>query len=160
MIRLATLEDIHQIADIHIKTWYETYTGMIKQEILDELSIGSGETLWKAVLEDQNQAVWVYEQQEKIFGFADFYYPSKSNAGEVKAIYLLKRVQRQGIGRQLILCGFQRFKHQGFQYVYVDVLNKNPSRYFYEKLGAVLIAEKDIDEDGFGLKELTYQWEI
>lgn len=158
MIRLATFKDISQIVDIHIKTWYETYTGMIKQDILDELSIGSGEKLWKAVLEDQNHAVWVYEHDGKILGFADFYYSSKLKNGEIKAIYLLKSIQKQGIGRQLLKFGFERFRQQGYQVVDVDVLNKNSSRYFYEKLGAVLIARKSVEEDGVGLESLTYRW--
>ena len=114
--------------------------------------------MWKAVLEDQNHAVWVYEHDGKILGFADFYYSSKLKNGEIKAIYLLKSIQKQGIGRQLLKFGFERFRQQGYQVVDVDVLNKNSSRYFYEKLGAVLIARKSVEEDGVGLESLTYRW--
>ncbi len=38
MIRLAILDDALQIAQVHVKSWHEIYTGLIKQEVLDGLS--------------------------------------------------------------------------------------------------------------------------
>jgi len=36
---MATVEDISQIAAVHVQSWRESYQGIIKQEILDELSV-------------------------------------------------------------------------------------------------------------------------
>ena len=39
MIRLAVSGDVQQIAEIHVQSWNETYTGMIKQEIIERENI-------------------------------------------------------------------------------------------------------------------------
>ncbi|PST60770.1 hypothetical protein CV950_002415 [Acinetobacter baumannii] len=38
-IRIASFKDALSIAEVHVQSWKETYTGMIKQEILDELNV-------------------------------------------------------------------------------------------------------------------------
>ena len=39
MIRLAVLGDAQQIAEVYVQSWNETYTGMIKQEIIERENI-------------------------------------------------------------------------------------------------------------------------
>ncbi|EXB96016.1 hypothetical protein J515_2662, partial [Acinetobacter baumannii 400834] len=38
-IRIASFKDALSIAEVHVQSWKETYTGMIKQEILNELNV-------------------------------------------------------------------------------------------------------------------------
>lgn len=48
-IRIATFKDALSIAEVHVQCWKETYTGMLKQEILDELKVRDKKLLWKEI---------------------------------------------------------------------------------------------------------------
>lgn len=49
MIRLAVIGDAQQIAEVHLQSWNETYTGMIKQEIIDRADIEKRVQLWQQI---------------------------------------------------------------------------------------------------------------
>jgi len=51
MIRLATQHDVLPIAQVHVQSWRESYQNIIKQEILDKLSVEQRAALWRSVLE-------------------------------------------------------------------------------------------------------------
>ena len=93
-------------------------------------------------------------------GFLDGYLNPESNIAEILAFYLLKEVQKQGIGRELFQKFYQCALNQGYAFIRLEVFNKNPSRFFYEKMGAQLINEAELPEFGLGITELLYQWKL
>ncbi len=50
------------------------------------------------------------------------------------------------------------FKHN--PYIYISGTFKNPSRFFYEKMGAKLTGEAELPEFGLGITELFYEWQL
>ncbi|ALH94290.1 GNAT family N-acetyltransferase [Acinetobacter equi] len=160
MLRIATTLDARLIAKLHVKSWHETYTRIINQTILDSLSVDEKEQLWKIILDDPNQLILVYEKDNEIIGFADFYMKPNCQNGELKAIYILKAYQGKGVGQLFIQQGFKYLKQKGYQSITLEVLNKNLSRFFYEKLGAKCIGEVSAEDMGEGLKDLIYEWKI
>lgn len=160
MIRLAKCEDVIQIAQVHVLSWNETYTGMIRQEILDQLDINEKIKLWELVINDQNQRVYVYEEDQKILGFANFFFNANTKNGEIRAIYLLKQVQGKGVGFNMIKKGISLFEEMECYQINLEVFDQNPSRYFYEKLGAKCIAQESAQEYGSGLNILHYKLNI
>ena len=158
MIRLAKIEDIQEIAKIHITSWKETYLDIVKDEILDQLSFDESFKLWSAVINDPLQKIYVYEKNQQVLGFADFYFPKQDVVGEIRALYLLKQIQGLGIGRQFIEVGFDVFRKLNFKFVEVDVFNKNHNRGFYECLGGVFVEAFDADDYGEGLKDYRYRY--
>ncbi|MEO9281017.1 GNAT family N-acetyltransferase [Acinetobacter sp. WA-87] len=159
-IRIATFKDALSIAEVHVQAWKETYTGMVKQEILDELNVLDKEQLWKEISRSPNHKLFIYTENGVVKGFLDGYLNPENNVAEILAFYLLKEVQKQGIGRELFQKFYQCALNQGYAFIRLEVFNKNPSRFFYEKMGAKLIAEAELPEFGFGITELLYQWEL
>lgn len=159
-IRIATFKDALSIAEVHVQGWKETYIGMVKQEILDELNVLDKEQLWKEISRSPDHQLFIYTENGVVKGFLDGYLNPENNVAEILAFYLLKEVQKQGIGRELFQKFYQCALNQGYAFIRLEVFNKNPSRFFYEKMGAKLIAETELPEFGFGITELLYQWEL
>ncbi|WP_409306013.1 GNAT family N-acetyltransferase [Peribacillus sp. SCS-155] len=53
-------------------------------------------------------------------------------------MYILEAFQGRGIGRELIKTLFSKFEHLGCNTIFMEVLEDNESRYFYEAFGAEL----------------------
>ena len=159
-IRIASLKDALSIAEVHVQGWKETYTGIIKQEILDELKILDKELLWKEIAQSPDHKLFVYTENGAVKGFLDGYLNPENNIAEILAFYLLKEVQKQGTGRELFQKFYQCALNQGYSFIRLEVFNKNPSRFFYEKMGAKLIGEAELPEFGPEITELLYQWEL
>lgn len=159
-ICIATFKDALSIAEVHVQGWKETYTGMVKQEILDELNVLDKEQLWKEICRSPDHQLFIYTENGVVKGFLDGYLNPESNIAEILAFYLLKEVQKQGVGRELFQKFYQCVLNQSYAFIRLEVFNKNPSRFFYEKMGAKLIGEAELPEFGFGITELLYQWEL
>lgn len=159
-IRIASLKDALSIAEVHVQGWKETYTGIIKQEILDELKVLDKELLWKEIAKSPDHKLFVYTENGAVKGFLDGYLNPENNIAEIMAFYLLKEVQKQGMGRELFQKFYQCALNQGYNFIRLEVFNKNPSRFFYEKMGAKLIGEAELPEFGSEITDLLYQWEL
>lgn len=159
-IRIASLKDALSIAEVHVQGWKETYTGIIKQEILDELKILDKELLWKEIAKSPDHKLFVYTENGAVKGFLDGYLNPENNIAEIMAFYLLKEVQKQGMGRELFQKFYQCALNQEYGFIRLEVFNKNPSRFFYEKMGAKIIGETELPEFGFEITELLYQWKL
>lgn len=53
---------------------------------------------------------------------------------------------------------FRYFKEQDYEKVFVEVLEENKTRHFYEYYGAVLVKTEQIRIGGGVLRELVYVW--
>ena len=160
MIRLATQQDVLPIAQVHVQSWCESYQNLIKQEILDALCVEQRAALWRSVLEQENRRVFVYEENAQVLGFAAFNFPVDAPISELRALYLLKQIQGQGVGAKLVQLGLGLSREKSYQHMQCSVLNLNSSRYFYEKTGAYFVSEGDASDLGENLKDLCYQWDI
>ena len=158
IIRLANKNDIHEIASVHIKSWFETYTGVIPQSILDQQSLEKRCLMWKDIFADSCQRVYVVEDQGVICGFMNVRLTPESTCSELKKLYILNRAQGQGFGRQFIEKALQFSRNHHYQYMRCRVLSANTSRIFYEKTGACFIRKTPATDFGEGMDDLDYQW--
>jgi ribosomal protein S18 acetylase RimI-like enzyme len=77
-------------------------------------------------------------------------------AGELNKIYLLQRVQRQGLGQQLLCAVARRFMERGVTSMLLFGEPTNPSNGFYEALGAErLYSDKGEFHGGYGWRDLA-----
>jgi len=159
-IRIVTFKDALSIAEVHVQCWKQTYTGMLKQEILDELKVLDKELLWKEITQRPDHKLFIYTENGMVKGFLDGYLNPENNIAEILAFYLLEEIQRQGIGRELFQNFYQCALNQGYAFIRLDIFNKNPSRFFYEKMGVKIMGETELSEFGFEITELLYQWEL
>ena len=79
-------------------------------------------------------------------------------AGEVFTLYVAPDWQNQGIGRRLLIAIFRRLVASGRNSAIVWVLRDNPSRFFYERLGARQVRRKALEVGGLAIEALAYGW--
>jgi len=162
-IREAKLTDATGIAKVHVDSWRTTYKNIISNEFLQKLSYEQRTNSWIQNINDQSNYVLVAENmEEEIVGFAvcgKRLSNQIDHSGDLTSIYILEEYQGQGIGKQLIHQLFLQCKKLGFNRVFVEVLEDNKTRYFYEYYGAKLQKTEKIKIGGTDLNLLVYEWD-
>lgn len=163
-IREVKWTDAEGIARVHVDSWKTTYKGIIPDEFLNQLSYEKRTALWVKNIESPDNYILIAEDDNsKIVGFAVAGRRESNqvkNGGDVTAIYILDEFQGKGIGKKLIQELFVHFKENGYQKIFVEVLEDNHSRYFYEKMGAKFCETTTIMIHGKELNLSIYAWEI
>jgi ribosomal protein S18 acetylase RimI-like enzyme len=77
----------------------------------------------------------------------------------VFTLYVAPDWQNQGIGRRLLIALFRRLVAAGRRSAILWVLRDNPSRFFYERLGAHQVRRKALAIDGTAIEAIAYGWE-
>ncbi|MBN8828692.1 MAG: GNAT family N-acetyltransferase [Sphingobacteriia bacterium] len=172
LLRLATIADAPGIANVHVTGWHETYSNIVDQNYLNDLSYEKSLNFRNHLFEIGNTNTLVaLNEEEKIIAFCDFgkklehdnqimtdtQKQKRTEVGEISAIYVLKKYQRQGIGTNLFKEANNFMKENSFIPFIVWALkeNKNACK-FYESLGGILVEEikvvigdKEYDEIGY-----------
>jgi len=107
-IRRARPGDARGIAEVHVETWREAYSGLLPDTFLDALSVDQRGEWWSrelTVLPSERQP-WVAETPSGIVGFC-IAGPARDESlppdtGEVYAIYVLPDCWARGLGRTLL----------------------------------------------------------
>ncbi|MBT2686555.1 GNAT family N-acetyltransferase [Bacillus sp. ISL-37] len=163
-IRKATKDDASGIAKVHVRSWQETYQGMISQDYLDSLKVEDRKPLWEKSLSESADTSPVFvavNPEGEIVGFASFgkERSGKFNAdGELYAIYILKEYQRGKLGLRLLLAGLDDLLKQDYESMLVWVLADNESRKFYESLQPQKAGEEVVKIAGKEYIEVAYIW--
>ncbi|MDQ0415798.1 GNAT family N-acetyltransferase [Mesobacillus stamsii] len=161
-IRNAILTDAKGIAKVHVDSWKSTYRNVMPNEFLEKLSYDQRTDLWKRNISKEDNYVFVAVNNDgEIVGFADCGKRESNDvddSGDLTSIYLLEEYQGKGIGKQLLKQLFVQFDGLGFKKVFVEVLEANKTRYFYEYYGAKLLKSEKIKVAGTELNLLVYEW--
>ncbi|MCM3094358.1 GNAT family N-acetyltransferase [Cytobacillus sp. AMY 15.2] len=161
-IRKAKLDDALGIAKVHVDSWRTTYKGIIPNDFLNNLSYEQRTESWKKNIAREDNYVVIAENKEgQIIGFADAWKRDNNaveNSGDLTSIYLLEEYQGKGIGKKLFRELFRHIKQLGYGKVFVEVLEENKTRFFYEYYGAKLVKTVQIKIGGKILNELIYEW--
>lgn len=165
IVRPAQLEDAEGIANVHVKSWQTTYTGIIPDEVIQSRNMENRTTIWTRILTNSNQdnVLLVAEDNGEIMGFVHGGAPQDpidEFDSEVYAIYLLQEAQGKGIGRQLMQACAEELHEKGHQSLMLWVLKGNDdSQGFYEYMGGELFAEGSYNPtETISLKTLGYGW--
>ena len=161
--REATLADCMAVARVHVRSWRESFAGIVPQAFLDKMSIERRAQAFEQGLSAPFYRMYVAEVPEcGIVGFADFGEAREDidgYEGELYAIYLLPGFQRKGIGERLFGLGVEFLKGSGKDSMYLLALAVSPYRSFYEKLGGQIVGRKQVEIEGRLYDELVYGWD-
>lgn len=135
IIRKATAEDVHQIAEIIVEDWQKAYQGIIDQDLLDAMSI---EMQYGKEIKRYHDYVVAVDGQ-KVLGYAWHQMLNEEAADcEVVALYTRYACRKMGIGRRLLLHAMDTFRAAGKKKMIIWCLKDNTeARRFYEKMGGV-----------------------
>jgi GNAT superfamily N-acetyltransferase len=166
-VRRAVPDDLTGMARVHVETWKTTYRGIVPDERLDRLTVESdiagGFGRW---LREPPAGVAIFvalTRADKIVGFALACPPREPEpdfSGELGAIYVRKAHQGRGVGTALVRDAARHLLHLGRTSMIVWVLEQNPYRRFYERLGGVVVRKRMRDSRlaGVPLPEVSYGW--
>jgi ribosomal protein S18 acetylase RimI-like enzyme len=108
-VRPARLGDVSAMARVHVRSWQQTYRGLMSDEILDDPSfVSRRERLWTAALSDERYAknrVAVAEQCGRVVGIAMAGPPTNDDsslAAHLYVLYLLDAYHGSGAGTELL----------------------------------------------------------
>lgn len=163
VIRLATIDDIPSIASVHLKSWKDTYKDIVSEQVYRSRTFEGQQEKWLSRLNNSSdEVVLVYELDNgRVVGFASYNVDNSSSnrVGSLNTIYIEPSFKNREIGRELVKEVATRLLAIKISTLKVTVLDKNPSKYFYEHLGATKISEIETKVWGDHLVQTTYQWD-
>ena len=167
-LRRASIEDARSIAEIHAQSWQETYLGVMRAEALAAIDLDDWTRRWRERIgsSEDAQAVFIACDGDAPVGFARCGRQSNPKLvplgfdGDIASIYLLRRVQRRGLGRRLMGRLAEYLISAGCASAAVWVLRDSPkARGFYEALGAEPVGVEGVwDIEGVVLPDIAYGW--
>lgn len=163
IIRAAESRDIDQLARVHVDSWLTTYRGIVPDSYLDNMKLGSRIELWTRVLDPSNETtIFVLDNPAgEVAGFINGGICRDQELdieAEVYSLYMLQEAQGKGHGRRLMERMIGHFREQGYDSMFVWVLEDNPALQFYRKMGGRFLMRDDIQIGGEALPEVCLEW--
>ncbi len=165
-VRPAVIDDARAIAEVHVASWRSTYRGIFPDAMLDGLSVKTRESFWRdSLTAPATPKVTTLVGCDEGGNVVAFVSGGKERTGElgcdaeIYAIYLREEAQGKGLGTSLVRQLVHELDARGFGSLSVWVLDLNPSRKFYERLGGSVIAQKEIEQGGRSFIEVAYGWQ-
>lgn len=164
MIRYLTKEDIPSYQKLITIVWQETYPGIVNHFFLDNLTKTEQERIEynTKIFNESEKDTLVLEINNNIVGFIRFgqsedqNYP---NTGEIFALYILSKYQKQGYGKQLVISAIKELLNNGYNNMVIGCISINPSNEFYKYLGGIKKSERPFLKTGDNLIENIYYFE-
>ena len=125
--------EIRGKAYVHWKAWQETYTGLVDQGYLDNLTL---EKCTDIAFHWQNN-IFVAKDNDKVIGFVGYGAhrdDTLPETGEIFAIYILKEYYDQKVGYKLMTAAIEKLSEYGEIVVWVLEGNHRAIK-FYKKCG-------------------------
>jgi GNAT superfamily N-acetyltransferase len=160
--REASVADCAAVAEVHVRSWRESFAGIVPQSFLDRMSVEKRAAAFEEGFGAESYRMYVAEAAGRgVVGFADFG-EARENIdayeGELYAIYLLPEFQRKGVGERLFKLGVEFLVGGGKDSAYLLALEVSPYRRFYEKMGGRVVGRKQVEIGGVAYDELVYGW--
>lgn len=176
-IRPATERDAAGIAKVYVDAWRSTYAAILPHRGLLGMSYEQQTRQWSWIVRDPTQSVIVATEPDDgaddgVVGFAGFG-PARrgdrpaagrfageedARVGEIYTLYVLPDFQERGIGRQLLAAAFAALVDKRYSCGFLWALRDNHARYFYERVGGKLVAERQERQWGRMTDQVCYGW--
>jgi ribosomal protein S18 acetylase RimI-like enzyme len=144
-IRLANVEDLTTVEQLAREIWPVAYKGIVAPEALDYmLGLFYSNAALRDQLQNQHHTFLMVELNGKPVAFAAFS-TIEPGISKLHKLYVHQNTQGTGIGKKLIDHITGHLQSQSIHTVRLNVNRQNKARFFYEKLGFVIMKEEDVD---------------
>ena len=158
-VRPARPGDAAAIAAVHVSAWRSAYAGLLPDRYLSGLSeTRHAAQQLTAIL--SGHAVFVAEAEGRVVGYCSVGRARRSGIadGEVETLYVADDWRERGFGRALLCAGAGRLLGIGCGSLFLWVLEGNPARWFYERMGGKAVARSITPVGGRGFEQVAYAW--
>jgi ribosomal protein S18 acetylase RimI-like enzyme len=156
----ATSNDIALIRELTFKVWPQTYSASLSPKQIDYmLEMMYSESSLKNQMQNGSQFIIVYDESEPV-GFAA-YFLKESGIYKLDKIYILPSQQGKGTGKFVVDYIINAIREKGATALQLQVKRDNKARFFYEKLGFVVLYEADFDiGNGFFMNDYVMELKL
>jgi GNAT superfamily N-acetyltransferase len=179
-IRPATERDAAGIAKVYVDAWWSAYAAILPHRVLLGMSYEQQTRQWSWIIRNRAEVqpvIVAAEADHDVVGFTSFGlarpgdrpagfagkrdatgFAGDAKVGEIYTLYVQPDFHERGIGRGLLAAAFAAMIDKGHDRSFLWVLRDNPSRYFYERVGGTLIAERQERMWGVMTDQVCYGW--
>jgi ribosomal protein S18 acetylase RimI-like enzyme len=144
-IRFGNADDLTTVEQLAREIWPVAYEGIVEPvQLAYMLDLIYNNATLRDQLQNQQHQFLIAESGGKPVAFAAFS-TIEPGISKLHKIYVHQNTQGQGIGKMLIDFITGHLQSQSIHTLRLNVNRKNKARFFYEKLGFVIIKEEDID---------------
>ena len=161
VIRPSQRTDAHSMSRIYVQTWQDTYLSIVPYGYLTKMSIPQLEKAFYNELKSRLITSFVAEHAGRVIGFITGGYERHGDdiySGEIYTLYVLKNLQRRGIGAKLVSALAEQFDRSGIYAMLVRVLKHNPYRRFYNKINGTYLKAERMPFAGEVMEMQVYGW--
>jgi ribosomal protein S18 acetylase RimI-like enzyme len=161
-VRLAKPDDAEGIARVYIESWHDTYAAILPMRLLCAMTPRGQTSRWRQAIRARGEAVFVAQDERLgIVGMASCG-RSRDRAlpfdGEIYTLYVDPALYGCGIGRSLLSGAFGWMTEREYESCVIWAHAKNNARFFYEKMGGRLVAERAARMMGDPVPEAAFGW--
>lgn len=158
-VRPARPADSAGIAAVHVAAWRSAYAGLLPSEYLTSMSVRRSAAQMRAGIV-AGHGVLVAESDDQVVGYATVGRPRAPGLadGEVETLYVLDDWRERGLGRSLLHGAARLLESRGCGSLFLWVLEQNPSRWFYERLGGRPARRGVAQVAGRRFGQMAYVW--
>lgn len=147
-IRMANVDDLTTVEQLAREIWPVAYEGIVAPEQLAYmLNLIYNNATLRHQLQHQQHTFLMAELDGKPVAFAAFS-TIEPGVSKLHKIYVHQNTQGKGVGKKLIDHITGHLQSQSIHTLRLNVNRQNKARFFYEKLGFVIMKEEDIDIGG------------
>ncbi len=164
-IRQAKTSDSAGIAKVQVNSYLNTYEGILPPLYLSHFSFEEQEQDWEEWFSSNTHPLFVaVEGRNDILGYALGQINSDKGLSydcELVALHVQRAHQRRGIGSRLFSTVSKHLAALNCNNLFLWVLEENPSRKFYEKLGGEYLTDKQWQNNEYfetKIIEVAYGW--
>ena len=161
VIRPSQRTDAHSMSRIYVQTWQDTYLSVVPYGYLSTMSVAQHEKAFYNELNSRQITGFVAEDAGRVIGFITGGYERQGDdiyGGEIYTLYVLKNLQRRGIGAKLVSALAMQFNRSGIHTMLVRVLKHNPYRRFYSKINGTYLKAVRMPFAGEVMEVEIYGW--
>ena len=136
-IRKAELNDVQEIARIHVDSWKSAFHGLMPADYINSFTNASRIEEWLSAISMNTESVAVAESGNKVVGFMSYFVSSEnSETIELSKLYLCPGVYGQRLGSKFLAHLEQEANALGIKTINLYVLDNNEvAIHFYSKHG-------------------------
>ena len=157
--------DAAELGRVHVKSWRETYPGLLPQAYLAAMrpQVHARRFYRELIRAREGDAVLLAEGADGAVGYAAGVMLTghgRAADAEVHTLYVLREAQDAGLGRRLLTDTARVLAARGAVSLIIWVLRDNTyARAFYEHLGGKLEAARVESVGGRVIPSVGYRWE-